>query len=177
MRAVTLSDSEVIAELDETFVTTWFNQAEDLFPASANHRQPLPPEEYLATFPDGGGGPNVKLFFCDPQGRLVHFIEGQLKKASFRSELGFVKSLLGAMEAVEDPKKILAGRHDERIRKINEDLKRSQRSPLPADKDARRRRAQGIAFQRIQLANHLRAKERLLADPRPWMINESRGIV
>ncbi|HEX6813183.1 MAG TPA: hypothetical protein VF384_16285 [Planctomycetota bacterium] len=94
---MTFSDPEVCRLLDTQFVSTWHNQAQDLFPgkpgAPGDH-QPAVSEHYLRTFPDGAGGGNVRMFFCTPDGRIVHGIEGFYRPETFLAEVAFAQQLL-----------------------------------------------------------------------------------
>jgi hypothetical protein len=94
---VTFSDPEVQKLLDTQFVLTWHNQAQDLFPGkpgSPADQQPAVSEHYLRTFPDGAGGGNVRMFFCTPDARIVHSIEGYYRPATFLAEVAFAQQLM-----------------------------------------------------------------------------------
>ena len=97
LRTVTFSDPEVQRLLDAQFVVTWHNQAQDLFPGkpgSPSDHQPAVSEHYLRTFPDGAGGGNVRMFFCTPDARIVHSIEGYYRPATFLAEVAFAQQLM-----------------------------------------------------------------------------------
>jgi hypothetical protein len=161
MRAVTLSSPAVIAKLDERFVVTWHNQAPDVFPAGAAEIEPLP-EEYRRNFPDGAGGANVKLFFCTPGGKVVHFVQGYYRPETFLAEVTLALELL---EVAKGPDAAA------RLTKVHEERQARFTAEAARETD---RLVSGLLLVRAE--NHRLARERLLADPAPHMVNEDLGF-
>ena len=169
LRTVTFSDPEVRRALDTQFVVTWFNQARDLFPgepAAAADHQPQVSEHYLSTFPDGAGGSNVRLFFCTPDARVVHSIEGFYRPATLLQEVAFARELLdcaaaGKATASEEIRQRVAKRRD-----LLDQERRVATASAPAQ-----------ALLRVLVDNLDRTLARLWQAPDAWMINECRAIV
>ena len=178
MRAVTFSKPEVIRRMNEKFVVTWFNQAADLFPAKPagpNDCQPQVSQHYLDSFPDGGGGANVKIFFCTPQGRIVHFIQGHYRPSTFLEEMDFATKLL-ASNTSGDSKRfapVLAKAHRERRQALAKQRELAGTAEPAADVRAHRLL---IQLFHLRERNHETALTRLLRDPKEYMVNESFAI-
>ncbi len=172
MRTVTFSDQNVIRDIQEDFIATWFNQAKDLFPGEAapGSQQPELPEDYLRNFPDGAGGPNVKIFFCDAQSRILHFVQGHYRAEALREEIKFARELHARVEGAGSAKAAateIRALHERRSATLTEELRAGAQSGATA---------QESALRRVRIENHRVALERLLLDPRPFMVNEARGI-
>ena len=95
MRTVTFSDAEVKAFVGRNFDLYWTNQLPELFRDTS-----VPPKRYsddqMAQFPEGGGGGNVRVFICTPDGRVVHHLRGYWKPERLREELEFALALVDA---------------------------------------------------------------------------------
>ena len=168
LRTVTFSDPEVQKVLDTQFVLTWHNQAQDLFPGkpgSPGDHQPAVSEHYLRTFPDGAGGGNVRMFFCTPDARVVHSIEGYYRPATFLQEVAFARELLAGAAArqataSEDIRQRVAKRRD---------LLDQERRAVIASEPTH-------ALLRVLVDNLDRTLARLWQAPDAWMINENHAI-
>ena len=93
MRTVTFSDAAVERILDEHFDLYWTNQLPELFrdPNAPPRRYP---ESQMEQFPEGGGGGNVRVFVCTPDGRVVHHLRGYWSPATLLDELEFARALI-----------------------------------------------------------------------------------
>ena len=97
MRTVAFADEKVVDLINANFVAVWHNQ----FAESANN-QPSGPEaaqpqytaEELELYPEGGGGSNVLNYFCDKNGRVLHFAQGWWRAERFLEEASFGRELL-----------------------------------------------------------------------------------
>lgn len=168
LRTVTFSDPEVRRALDTQFVVTWFNQAKQLFPggpAAASDHQPQVSEHYLRTFPDGAGGSNVRMFFCTPDARVVHSIEGYYRPATFLQEVAFARELLAGAAARQ-----ATASEDirQRVAKRRELLDQERRAVTASEPTH--------ALLRVLVDNLDRTLARLWQAPDAWMINETRAI-
>ena len=174
MRTVTFSRPEVNRVINERFVCTWFNQASDLFPGKPGNgvdRQPPVSGHYLQNFPDGAGGPNVKIFFCTPEGQIVHFIQGYYSPDTFLEEARFALRLLSS------PPGDLQKLHEKRLVAISEEGRRLQVKPVPGDPAKQLGHKRRVALLGVMAGNHKTAMGRLLQDPKPFMVNEVLGFV
>ena len=134
-------------------------------------KQPPVDQKYLANFPDGADGANVKFFFCTPAGEIVHFVQGYYKPESFRSEVAFAQKALRAVARDRNGRqpRVIA-LHQTRLAS----LRREAASP-PQNGSTRARRLRAGLLQ-VLIANHETACNRLLQDPQPFMVNESLGF-
>ena len=159
MRTVTFSRPDVQALLDDRFVSTWFNQAPNVFPVGSSESQKSSyPKSYYTNFPDGAGGANVKLFFCTPDGKIVHFAQGYLKPETLRVEAEFALQLL----KLKDPTKAqLIAAHTTRIAALQkEDTAIQTKGCKLAPADALK-----VQLLRFRVNNHRLAQARVLEDP------------
>ena len=170
MRTVTFSRSAVQALLDDRFVSTWHNQAPDVFPVGSGDPQKASyPQSYYDEFPDGAGGANVKLFFCTFEGKIVHYTQGYLTPESLKVEAEFA---LGLLKNTKKPAKAtLKAAHAAMIQSLRKELRGLQtRERTPANT-----RKQPLL--QVRVFNHQLAEERLLEDPKTWMVNEDLGFL
>lgn len=96
MRAETLADAEVIGYLNEHFVIAWSNLLPELY-GNAEPNAPPPPSynaDHVRSLPEGAGGGNIRVYFCTPQGRVVHQVVGYWKPARFLEEARQATELL-----------------------------------------------------------------------------------
>jgi hypothetical protein len=177
MRTVTFSNPEVNRLLNERFVCTWYNQASSVFPAkpaSPADKQPPVNDDYLQNFPDGSGGPNVKLFFCTPEGRIVHFIQGYYRPATFQAEARYALEVLSTVTqpgmAEGRLRAVLAARHAER--RASWEAERRCLEAEPPDAEGRLAWNQRRALLAVLARNQEVTAERLLHDPKGYMVNE-----
>ncbi len=78
MRTVTFADPEIVDFLNENFVPVWLNHSPEIYQGLAPQDQPqaaYSPAE-MAAYPEGGGGGNIRSYFCGPDGRIVHNTQG-----------------------------------------------------------------------------------------------------
>ena len=170
MRTVTFSRPTVQALLDDRFVSTWFNQAPDIFPeGSGDPQKTAYPQNYYDKFPDGAGGANVKLFFCTPDGKIVHFTQGYLKAETLKVEAEFALRLL---KMKKPTKARLKAAHQARVKDLQRQLKKLQSKACKQTRE----NALAQSLLNIRVYNHQLAQERLLQDPESYMINEDFGI-
>ena len=162
LRTVTFSDPEVRRVLDTQFTLTWFNQAKDLFPGepgAPGDRQPAVSEHYLRTFPDGAGGGNVRMFFCTPDARVVHSIEGCYRPQTFLAEVAFAQQLLADGGSAASAQRRIAARREAL----------QLQAERAADEPAR-------ALLHVLVTNLDRTLERLMQAPDAWMVNTACGF-
>ncbi|MEK7469817.1 MAG: hypothetical protein AAB074_20805 [Planctomycetota bacterium] len=90
---MTLSDEGVNAAIEDRWVSTWHNQCPGLYcNNTADSRKPIPyPPEQLATIYEGTGGGNIRLYFCDPDGKVVHYVSGFLDRGRLLEEEEFAR--------------------------------------------------------------------------------------
>ncbi|MBY0527673.1 MAG: hypothetical protein K2R98_30020 [Gemmataceae bacterium] len=95
MRADTLASAEVIGYLNEHYVIAWSNLLPELY-GNADPNAPPPPKynpEHVKSVPEGAGGGNIRIYFCNPQGRVLHQVIGYWKPDRFLDEARFAASL------------------------------------------------------------------------------------
>jgi hypothetical protein len=96
MRVETLSRAEVVGPLNEHFVVAWSNLVPELY-GNADPNAPPPPSynpEHARSMPEGGGGGNIRVYFCTPDGLIVHQVVGFWKAERFVEEVEFARGLL-----------------------------------------------------------------------------------
>ncbi|MBI2921111.1 MAG: hypothetical protein HYY18_08515 [Planctomycetes bacterium] len=98
MRTVTFANTELADHLNANFVLVWFNHAPQFLEGQAPEGQSQPaytPEE-IAAYPEGGGGGNIRAFYCRPDGVIAHATQGWWGPATLRAEadraLGFLRA-------------------------------------------------------------------------------------
>lgn len=113
MRADTLADAEVIGYLNQHFVIAWSNLLPELY-GNADPNAPAPPNynpDHVKSVPEGAGGGNIRVYFCTPQGRVVHQVIGYWKATRFLEEARLAVELL--QRTPEQVAKVQAGRRKE----------------------------------------------------------------
>jgi hypothetical protein len=98
MRADTLAHAEVIGYLNANYVIAWSNLLPELY-GNADPNAPPPPKydpAHVESLPEGAGGGNIRVYFCNPQGRLLHEVIGYWKPEQFLAEAHLAVAL-GAM--------------------------------------------------------------------------------
>lgn len=82
MRVGTLFDPDVESFLADRFVLVTHNQLPELYCQTAvidaTSDSPYPAEQ-MARVTEGGGGGNVRCYFCTPEGKVVHYLSGYWK--------------------------------------------------------------------------------------------------
>jgi len=89
---VTFADDKVVDLLNAKFVLLWNNHQPDLGGGDAR-QQPAFTKEELELYPEGGGGGNVRTYFCLSDGRIVHYVEGWFRPERFLEEAEFALTL------------------------------------------------------------------------------------
>ncbi len=84
MRTVTFADAKVVDCLRDRFILVWHNQSPDLYAETGN--QDKPSAAQAAAYPEGGGGGNVRSYFCSPNGTVATYLEGFWQPASYLRE-------------------------------------------------------------------------------------------
>jgi hypothetical protein len=75
----------------------WHNQSPELY--AERGEQEKPTEAQVAAYPEGGGGGNVRTFFCSADGNVVTYLEGFWQPASFLREAKAVDEVCQAVSA------------------------------------------------------------------------------
>lgn len=91
MRTVTFADLSVIDDLKQHFVLLWHNQSVDAF-AMEGVQQKYTPEQVKA-YPEGGGGGNVRTYFCTSDGKVLYYLQGFWRDERYRAEADFARKL------------------------------------------------------------------------------------
>jgi hypothetical protein len=132
MRTVTFADLSVIDDLKKNFILLWHNQSVDAF-AMGGVQQKYTPEQVKA-YPEGGGGGNVRTYFCTPDGKVLYYLQGFWRDERYRAEADFARQLAARAAAAtkEDPalavRKTLVARQGEIA-----DLRRLMRERHPEE--------------------------------------------
>jgi hypothetical protein len=96
MRANTLAAAEVVGPLNSRFVVAWSNLLPELYGAAdPNSDAPAAYNtERVARLPEGAGGGNIRIYFCRPDGAVVHQVIGYWRPERFLEELAFAERLM-----------------------------------------------------------------------------------
>lgn len=88
MRTVTFADTALLSYINDHFVLVWFNHAPEFSSGDAALGQPQPEftPEQIAVYPEGGGGGNIRSFYCDPNGDIYHATQGYWSVRTYRKE-------------------------------------------------------------------------------------------
>jgi hypothetical protein len=97
MRTVTFADLSVVDYLKQNFVVVWHNQSPDLF--AVKGQQEKYAAEQVKAYPQGGGGGNVRSYFCTPDGKLLYYLEGYWSGERYLTEARFARSLAATLQA------------------------------------------------------------------------------
>ncbi len=108
---MSLSDPEVRERLAEGFELAWHNQLPALYcnDSRAVDGSISYPQAQLAAVREGAGGGNLRFYFCDPEGRVVHMLSGYWEPARLLEEADFARRLL------EKPAQADAAREQRRL--------------------------------------------------------------
>ncbi|MBI4587757.1 MAG: hypothetical protein HY725_02870 [Candidatus Rokubacteria bacterium] len=96
MRTVTFADPATVDRMNRDFVLLWSNQQPDLVngvPTSPEQAQAPWSQEEARMYPLGGGGGNLRTFFCDADGRVLHYLEGYWTPEVYGREMEFATGL------------------------------------------------------------------------------------
>ncbi len=89
MRTVTFADEKLVGLLNASLISVWHNQAPDARnnPVPENPEAAQPSAADAAAYPVGGGGGNMRAYFCTPDGLVLHYLEGYWPAAEFGAEV------------------------------------------------------------------------------------------
>lgn len=151
LRENTLANAEVLGELHNHFIVAWDNLLPELYPDTGGPPKGYNPE-HVASVPEGAGGGNIRIFFCTPDGKVVHQVIAYWKPESLLAEIRFARRLLEQPAAIRSL-------HAER-RKDLDRLWREAEAASPA-----RPKRNDPAVRRVaQCQIRLRAADETLAD-------------
>jgi hypothetical protein len=108
MRTVTFADVELIDYLRQNFVLVWHNQAPE-GPGIEGVQQRYTPAQAQA-YPEGGGGGNVRSYFCTPDGKVVYFLQGYWRHDRYLAEARFARELTPKVAALPQGQRAEAAR-------------------------------------------------------------------
>jgi hypothetical protein len=117
MRTVTFADVGLVEYLRDNFVLVWHNQAPE-GPGIEGIQQRYTPEQAKA-YPEGGGGGNVRSYFCAPDGQVVYHLQGYWCCERYLTEARFAHALTRRLAALPEgqrpgaAREALAGRRRE----------------------------------------------------------------
>ncbi len=117
MRSVVFADLPMVEFLKDNFVTVWHNQSPELFAVKGGQEKCTP--EQAKAYPQGGGGGNVRSFFCTPDGKVLYYLEGFWGQERYRDEAKVAQKLLVKTKA------LAAAERDETIKKALEERSRA----------------------------------------------------
>jgi hypothetical protein len=134
LRENTLRQAEVIGELHPHFTVAWDNLLPELYPDTGTPKAYSP--EHAARVPEGAGGGNIRIYFCTPDGQIVHQVIGYWKPESLLEEIRFARRLL------DQPEQRLA-LHAERRQRLTEQWRQAEAAvpAQPGKNDPAARRA------------------------------------
>jgi hypothetical protein len=104
MRQVTFSNERLVQDLRHQVVAVWHNQNGALgargfgMNCKAPPSQAPPTAQMIKAYPVGGGGGNLRTYFCTPSGKIVHYVEGYWPVAHFAAELRVAQARYRAMK-------------------------------------------------------------------------------
>src|SRR5262245_44884386 len=96
MRAKTLAADEVVSTLNRQYVIVWHNLLPELY-GTADPDAGAPPtydEQRVERLPEGAGGGNIRIYFCKPDGAVIHQVTGYWRPRRFMEEVAFAESLV-----------------------------------------------------------------------------------
>ena len=103
MRTVTFANVELAAEINDSVIPVWNNQNPQLggvnFAANLAAKQPKPTPQQIAAYPQGGGGGNMRVYFCAPSGEVFHYSQGYWSAENFSEEIEFAAKLFEEIKA------------------------------------------------------------------------------
>lgn len=101
MRTVTFADLEVVDHIKKHFVAVWHNQSPEVYSSEPAQQEKLTAEQIKA-YPQGGGGGNVRTYFCLPDGRVIYYLEGFWSKDRYLAETDFARDLAAKVRKAAD---------------------------------------------------------------------------
>ena len=99
MRTVTFADLDLVEHLQKHFVLVWHNQSPD---GGMQGVQQKYTAAQAKAYPEGGGGGNVRTYFCLPNGRVASYLEGYWRADSYLAEARFAGTLVTRLAALPD---------------------------------------------------------------------------
>ena len=88
MRTVTFADAGLVKKLNSTLLPVWHNQDPEAMGEIFEEEpvdQPIPTG--ANAYPCGGGGGNIRAYFCTPEGEIFHYVEGYWPAENFAQEV------------------------------------------------------------------------------------------
>ena len=104
MRTVTFAELDLVAYLREHFVTVWHNQTPDRLGLFGQQDDSTPQER--EAYPEGGGGANVRTYFCAPDGKLIYELEGYWASQRYLREAFYARALALRLEMFPDSARV-----------------------------------------------------------------------
>lgn len=92
MRTVTFADLEVVDHIKQNFVAVWHNQSPDIYSSEPAKQEKFTADQIKA-YPQGGGGGNVRTYFCQADGKVIYYLEGFWAKERYLAEARFARDL------------------------------------------------------------------------------------
>ena len=91
MRTVTFADIDLVTKINSTVIPVWNNQNPQaaLGLKNAAAIQPKPTRQQIDVYPQGGGGGNMRAYFCTPEGKVFHYVQGYWSSKNFANEIAF----------------------------------------------------------------------------------------
>jgi hypothetical protein len=105
MRRTTFADEKLVQDLRKQVVSVWHDQNSFLngkgqaLNCALQPGQAAPTEAMIKSYPVGGGGGNLRTYFCAPSGKIVHYIEGYWPAKQFAAEVRYAQAQYRAMKA------------------------------------------------------------------------------
>ena len=92
MRTVTFADANLVDQINSSVVAVWHDQNPTFAKNFGAAQQAAPTKQQIAAYPLGGGASNMLTYFCTPEGKVVHFLQGYWSAEHFAEELRFAQS-------------------------------------------------------------------------------------
>jgi thioredoxin-related protein len=120
MRRATFSDERLVQDLRHQVVAVWHDQNSVLVNCKLQPPQKPPTKQMIKAYPVGGGGGNLRTYFCTPAGKIVHYVEGYWPATAFAAELRYAQTQYAAMQQSSETEiaKTLAANLGEQIAAI-----------------------------------------------------------
>ena len=104
MRRTTFADEQLVQNLRQQVVAVWHDQNGALngkglaLNCTPQPAQTAPTEAMIKAYPVGGGGGNLRTYFCAPSGKIVHYLEGYWPAKQFAAEVRYAQAQYRAMK-------------------------------------------------------------------------------
>jgi len=133
MRTVTFADLEVVDHIKKNFIAVWHNQSPEVYSSAPGTQEKFAAEQVKA-YPQGGGGGNVRTYFCTPDGKVIYYLEGFWTRERYLAEAGFARDLAGKARQSAETERPAAVRKalEDRGRQVA-DERRAIREKHPAE--------------------------------------------